>query len=712
MVGKVRSLLKAVLIAAAAFVAMLILTSLPLLSLLELKGLDLLFLLRGRLPPPSNIVIVAIDEPSFAEISKQWPWPRSVHARLIEQLKKAGARVIGFDVLFAERSQAAEDAALERALREAGNVVLVSERAVIDDPLFRHTIRVDPIEPFKAAAAMGITTLQIDPDGSVRRARLLPPDMPSFAFQLVRLFLAHRPARPTETLPLAGKRGLPAHPSESIKEVLINHLGPPRTVKTVSYYQALEYEQLLPPGIFADKIVLVGRSLQAAPEPQRTAPDVFYTPFSLVAEAPTPGVEIQATIVSNMLDGRFIAELTPAARLSLLLFLAMAGSLILLQLRPLGGLAAALILSALFLVSAAVMFARGDLWLPIFAGTVQLSLVYGVHLVVQALSAERERRRILEDANRALEERVKERTAELYAANRELRERHQELEQTYQELARAQDQLIQSEKLASLGLLVAGVAHELNNPVSFIHSNLDFIGEYVQRLKGIIEAYEAVDLPEGPARRRVEELKKRGSLDVILPTLDELIGSCKQGTDRVKKIVMDLRTFSRTDDVGPIMVDLHEGIETTLNLLSKEYKDRIAVHRDYGNLPRVECYPGQLNQVFMNLLLNASQAISGKGDVWIKTSSQGQRVTVAIQDSGCGIPERDLPKIFDPFFTTKKVGEGMGLGLSIAYGIVEKHGGSIRVTSQVGEGAEFTLELPVRLLGGRSETLRSPDRGR
>jgi adenylate cyclase len=143
---KVWPYLKAVLIAAAAFAATLVLTNLPPLSLLELKGLDLLFLLRGTRPPPSDIVIVGIDEPSFAEISRQWPWPRSVHARLIDQLKKARAKVIGFDVLFAERSQPDEDGALERAILEAGNVVLVNERAIIDDPLFRHTIRVDPIE--------------------------------------------------------------------------------------------------------------------------------------------------------------------------------------------------------------------------------------------------------------------------------------------------------------------------------------------------------------------------------------------------------------------------------------------------------------------------------------------------------------------------------------------------------------------------------------
>jgi signal transduction histidine kinase len=709
MIRQVRVFLKALLIAAPAFVGMLVLTNLPPLSFLELKGLDLLFLLRGPLPPPSEIVVVAIDEPSFAEISKQWPWPRSVHARLIEQLKKAGARVIGFDVLFAERSQPPEDMALEQAIREAGNVVLVSERAVIDDPLFRHTIRVDPIEPFKEAAAVGLTTLPIDPDGTVRRASLLSPDTPSFAFQLVRRYRADLASQPAAARPPIGKGGVRIDPS---REVLINHLGSPRTVKTVSYYQALEHDQLLPPGFFAGKIVLVGRALQAAPEPQRMTSDVFRTPFSLIAEGPTPGVELQATIVSNILEGRFVAELTPGARLALLVLLALAGSFILIKLGPLASLAATFALSAVFLAIASTIFAIRDLWLPAFAGTVQLGLVYMGHLVAQALSAERQRRRVLEELNRALEEKVKERTAELYGANQELTERHQELEEAYQELARAQDQLIQSEKLASLGLLVAGVAHELNNPISFIHSNLDFIAEYIERLKGIIEAYEAIDIPDGPARWRVEELRKQARLDFILQTLDELIASCQQGTERVKKIVIDLRTFSRTDEIGPMKVDLHEGIETTLNLLTKEYKDRIAVHQDYGDLPQVECYPGQVNQVFMNLLLNAGQAISGRGDVWIKTSCEGDRVTIAIKDNGCGIPEKDLLKIFDPFFTTKKVGEGMGLGLSIAYGVIKKHGGSIRVTSEVGKGTEFTVELPVRLIGGQRETVWPSDRGR
>jgi adenylate cyclase len=370
--------LKAGLIAAGAFVAVLLVTNLSFLFFFELKGLDLLFLLRGPLPPPPEIVIVAVDEPSFAEISKQWPWPRSIHARLIEQLKKAGAKVIGFDVLFTERSEPSEDRALGQAMREAGNVVVISEQIVIDDPLFRQTIRVDPIELFKEVAAVGLASLPIDLDGTVRRARLNFPDIPSLAIQVIRLYIADRASQQAQTQPHARKKRQWLDPA---KEILINHLGPPRTVKTVSYYQALEYDRMLAPGIFADKIVLVGRSSQTAPEPQRTAPDVFHTPFLLSAEGPTPGVEIQATIISNILTGRFVAELTPMARLGLLLLLALIGSLMLLKLGPLGSLATTLALSAIFIGVATALFAIMDLWLPIFAGTLQLGLVYAGHLV-------------------------------------------------------------------------------------------------------------------------------------------------------------------------------------------------------------------------------------------------------------------------------------------------------------------------------------------
>ncbi|NJD69760.1 MAG: hypothetical protein C3F12_00375 [Candidatus Methylomirabilota bacterium] len=678
---RVRPALQAALITIFAFAAMLILAHLPPFSLLELKGLDFLFRLRGPLAPPSEIVVVAIDEPSFAEISKQWPWPRSLHARLIDQLKKAGARVIGFDILFAEPSQPEEDQALARAIREVGNVVLAGERAVVADRLFRHTILVDPIEPFQTAASVGIATLPIEPDGTVRRPLPVSPDLPSFASRIVGLYLGQ-------------EHGIGVDPSEAN---LINHLGPPRTVKTVSYYQALEADRMLPPLTFTDKIVLIGRALQAAPEPQRTAPDLFFTPFSPDAGSLTAGVEIHATIVANLLAGRMVREPSSGVRYALLFFLALIGSLATLHLRPLRALGATLGLSALLLMIAYGLFTGKNLWLPIVAGTVELGLVYGGYLIAQLFSAQREHRLALEAMNRDLEHKVTERTAQMVAANEALAWEHRELQETLQKLAQTQSELIQSEKMASLGFLVAGLAHELNNPISFVHSNMDFIGDYVLRLKGLIEASDALELPGDPATQRLAELKEEARLDVA--TLNELIASCKRGTERVKRIVMDLGTFARTDDVAPVAVDLHEGIETTLSLLTKEYKNRITVHREYGNLPQVECHPGRINQVFMNLLLNAAQAIPEKGDIWISTASQGEKVSIVIKDTGCGIPEAHLAKIFDPFFTTKKVGQGMGLGLSLSYGIIQQHGGAMRVSSHNGQGTEFTVELPVKWSG-------------
>jgi signal transduction histidine kinase len=686
-------ILPATIVAVVAFGITLLLSNLSFFVFMELKGLDLLFALRGPLPPPDPIVIVAIDEPSMAEIGQQWPWPRSLHARLIQQLNKAGAKVIGFDILFAEPSEPAEDEELARILRGNSNVVLVSALSMVNDPLFRHTIRIDPIPAFRDTATVGSPLVSIDMDGTVRRARLLAPDLPSFALQVVRRYLGN--PMPGTAAATEAKR---LKQRDFLQEVLIDYVGPPKTIRTVSYYQALNYERMLPPGIFAGKIVLVGRLLEAIPEPQRLSGDTFLTPFSWGAGSPSAGVEIQANIISDVLEGKFVTELGKPGQLILLLALIVAASLLVARLRPVIALIVTVMLAGLSITVAYAVFTKMNVWIPIAAGILALALVYGGHLLARTLLAERERRRLLEDINRDLEARIAERTQELSTANQELQQRHQEIEAAYQDLARTQEQLVHSEKMASLGLLVAGVAHELNNPISYVHSNLDFIEEYTERLAGIIETHENANPSHGQERLGGDELKKVVNLETTLKTLRELIASCKEGTERVKKIVLDLRMFSRTDDVGLVLVDLHEGIESTLNLLAKHYKNRITVHRDYGNLPLVECYPSQINQVFMNLLQNAAQAIPNRGDVWIKTVSDGNWARIMIRDNGIGIPEDHLSRIFDPFFTTKAVGTGTGLGLSISYGIIEKHGGKIRVESKIHEGTEFTVELPVRIM--------------
>ena len=265
-----------------------------------------------------------------------------------------------------------------------------------------------------------------------------------------------------------------------------------------------------------------------------------------------------------------------------------------------------------------------------------------------------------------------------------LAEERNELQEALASLQAAEAQLVHSEKMAGLGKLVAGVAHELNNPIGFIYANMDHFRRYVGELQTV---YEGVSLSQDLAQRA----------DRAFATLGRLTESCSNGARRIKEIVQGLRTFSRLDEAERKVVDIHEGIESTLTLLDHHLKDRVTLHKDYGDLPQVECYAGQLNQVFMNLLTNASDAIAGEGDIWIKTSQDGNLVRVAIRDSGCGISQDDVSRIFEPFFTTKDVGKGTGLGLSISYGIVQKHGGDILVESTEGEGTTFTVVLHTRM---------------
>ncbi|HEY0348733.1 MAG TPA: ATP-binding protein [Pyrinomonadaceae bacterium] len=295
---------------------------------------------------------------------------------------------------------------------------------------------------------------------------------------------------------------------------------------------------------------------------------------------------------------------------------------------------------------------------------------------------------------RALERRLLLRNARRYKKDLELR--HAELAQQKGELVRLQAQMVQSAKMASLGLLAAGVAHELNNPAGFIYSNVDVLRQYVERLKRCLFAYDEMTLPNQDADR-MAEIKTEIDYDNIVEDLGSILSDCHLGAERIRDVVQNLRLFSRLDESEIKQVDLNEGIEATVRLLSRYYKSgRITLDRNYGELPLVNCYAAQLNQVWMNLLVNAAQAIGDDyGAVRIQTSSNGKTISVSVTDSGKGISPENLKKIFDPFFTTKPVGEGTGLGLSISHGIVEKHRGTIAVGNIPGEGATFTITLPV-----------------
>lgn len=300
----------------------------------------------------------------------------------------------------------------------------------------------------------------------------------------------------------------------------------------------------------------------------------------------------------------------------------------------------------------------------------------------------RSSRQELEEWTQTLEKKVRERT-------QEIEEKNTRLTELVESMKRIQEQLVHSEKMASLGQLVAGIAHEINNPVNFISSNITPLNQYIQDIKVLIAHYDQCCHFREEERQEVERLKQELDFDFLLKDIDSLIADVGNGAARIKTIVQDLRNFSRLDEAELKTVDLHESLDTSLNLLGHIYENRVTIHKDYGDIPPVECYAGQLNQVFMNLLANAAQAVDGKGNVWIRTwMGERKTISISIRDDGKGIPEEVLPKIFDPFFTTKDVGEGTGLGLSISYGIIEKHYGEIDVHSRPGEGTECIVTIP------------------
>ena len=261
----------------------------------------------------------------------------------------------------------------------------------------------------------------------------------------------------------------------------------------------------------------------------------------------------------------------------------------------------------------------------------------------------------------------------------------------------AHNQLLQSEKMASIGQLAAGVAHEINNPISYVNSNLGALQQYVGQLLQLISRYEQHDaqLP-GEARDALCALKREIDLDYLRNDVGDLLAESLGGLQRVKRIVQDLKDFSHISDSEMQWANLEDGLESTLNVVWNELKYKAEVVRDYGHLPEVECIPSQLNQVFMNLLVNASQAIAEHGVITIRTRQEGGNACLEISDSGSGIPQQIINRIFDPFFTTKPVGTGTGLGLSITHGIIRKHHGRIEVSSEMGKGSTFRIVLPIR----------------
>ena len=315
-------------------------------------------------------------------------------------------------------------------------------------------------------------------------------------------------------------------------------------------------------------------------------------------------------------------------------------------------------------------------------------------------------------ANSRLEEDIGRREV----AEAELLRRNAELTELNARLSMAQEQLMQSEKLASIGQLAAGVAHEINNPIGYIFSNFNTLSNYIDNLFDMLTAYENAEssVKEPAVRAGLEAMREKVELDFLKEDIPVLMGESKEGIVRVRKIVQDLKDFSRVQGSQDWQwANLHQGIDSTLNIVSNEVKYKADVVKQYGEIPDIECLPSQINQVVMNMLVNAAHAIGPeRGTITIRTElwaeSQGERVSLTISDTGSGISKENLSRVFDPFFTTKPVGQGTGLGLSLSYGIIQKHNGQIEVESEPGRGTCFRIVLPVKHAAAEGEEMPRP----
>ncbi|MBI1907583.1 MAG: hemerythrin domain-containing protein [Rhodocyclales bacterium] len=330
----------------------------------------------------------------------------------------------------------------------------------------------------------------------------------------------------------------------------------------------------------------------------------------------------------------------------------------------------------------------------------QRVLLSAVHRLYRALSRSNAE---LARMNADLERRVAERTRALEQANEELESEREELVQALRAIEQARMQLIEKEKMASIGQLAAGIAHEINNPIGFVSANLGTLREYVSDVMTLLDAYVAMEpliASDPQALDAIRQLSEDADIGFVREDVHKLLDESSNGLLRVKQIVQNLRNFSHAGAVEWQLANLHDELDSTLTVAASELRGKAEVRREYGDLPLLHCHPGQLNQVFLNLLINAAQAMESPGVITIRTGCDRREDGsgwgwVEIEDDGCGIAAEDLGRIFEPFFTTKPVGVGTGLGLSLSWGIVQQHGGTMEAHSVLGRGSRFRVLLPL-----------------